>query len=102
MEDTTPRPPVPGFQPASALPRPPTTTSTTHLPSASSHRNATNALPPVPVPQAPAAEPETPVAGPSKPVQRPTARKNAIVYNAVQVRHLYCYTYWCVARRLTR
>jgi hypothetical protein len=87
MEETSsPRPPVPGFQAASTLPRP------THIPSASSHRNATNTLPPVP--QTPTVQPEvskedTSVAGPSKPVQRPTARKNAIVYNAVQVSPRY-------------
>jgi DNA excision repair protein ERCC-1 len=82
MDEPAARPPVPGFQPASTLPR--------HVPSTSSHRNATNILPPVPA--APATEletekekDETPVAGPSKPVQRPTARKNAIVFNAVQV-----------------
>jgi len=75
------RPPVPGFQPASALPRP------THVPSTSSHRNATNALPPVPAPAETEneKEKEEPVAGPSKPVQRTTARKNAIIFNAVQV-----------------
>jgi hypothetical protein len=81
MEETAQRPPVPGFQPASALPRP------QHAPSTSSHRNATNALPPVPAPVEPEKEKEKdePVAGPSKPVQRTTARKNAIVFNAVQV-----------------
>lgn len=84
MGEPETRPPVPGFQPASTLPRP------QHVSSTSSHRNATNVLPPVPA--APATDldkekdkDETPVAGPSKPVQRPTARKNAIVFNAVQV-----------------
>jgi hypothetical protein len=84
MSDTTTRPPVPGFQPASALLR------NQHAPSTASHRNATNILPPVPAPAPvePAKEQETeetPVAGPSKPVQRTTARKNAILFNAVQV-----------------
>ena len=103
MEDSSTRPPVPGFQPASTLPRP------THLPSAASHRNASNALPPVPQPStAPVAEAEAPkhvpVAGPSKPVQRPTARKNAIVYNAVQVGHSGCQVVQVlgIARGLTR
>jgi hypothetical protein len=82
--DEPQRPPVPGFQPASALPR------THHVPSTSSHRNASNVLPPVPAPAAVETEKEKekdePVAGPSKPVQRSTARKNAIIFNAVQVR----------------
>jgi hypothetical protein len=82
--DEPQRPPVPGFQPASALAR------TQHVPSTSSHRNATNALPPIPAPAPVETEKEKekdePVAGPSKPVQRSTARKNAIIFNAVQVR----------------
>jgi hypothetical protein len=86
--DEPQRPPVPGFQPASALPR------TQHVPSTSSHRNATNALPPVPAsaPVETEKEKETdePVAGPSKPVQRSTARKNAIIFNAVQVYRTFC------------
>jgi hypothetical protein len=83
MDEPSTRPPVPGFQPASALPR------AQHVPSTSSHRNATNVLPPVPAPppvsDTDKEKAEEPVAGPSKPVQRPTARKNAIVFNAVQV-----------------
>jgi hypothetical protein len=88
----------------------PTPTSN-HVPSGSSLRNAAGGQPSIPRPKpvnVPGAstndassidsiiggsedaevenkQKENAVAGPSKPVQRPVTRKNAIVYNAVQV-----------------
>lgn len=143
MSDSPARPPVPGFQPASTLPRPstpPASTSTgsTRVPAVAataggSLRNAAGGQPPIPRPRTvtvpgastygtdgssitsiigeadgdgdgPAGarsgdndkstgaekEKENAVAGPSKPVQRPVTRKNAIVYNAVQVSFSVC------------